>query len=103
MKPRHVPMRTCTGCRQERPKRDMVRIVRTPEGAVVLYRSGKRSGRGAYICPRLECWNKALPTGSLAHVLKAQISAEDLAELHRIAAAYPAAAETTEAAAAQIA
>lgn len=97
MKPRHVPMRTCTGCRRERPKRDLVRIVRTPEGAVALDSSGKRSGRGAYVCPQLECWQKALGTGSLARVLKVEISAEDLAELQRVAAAYPAQSEATEA------
>jgi predicted RNA-binding protein YlxR (DUF448 family) len=88
VKPRHVPMRTCAGCRQGRPKREMVRIVRSPEGTVSVDLTGKRSGRGTYVCPRLECWDKALRTGSLAHVLKTEIATEDVAELRRIAATY---------------
>ena len=89
MRPRHVPVRTCVGCRQERPKRDMVRVVRTPEGNVVVDPTGKRSGRGAYLCPSFDCWSWALQRGSLAHTLKTEISAEDRAELERAAEAYP--------------
>ena len=89
MKPRHVPIRTCVGCRQERPKREMVRVVRTAEGSVVLDPTGRRAGRGAYICPRFECWNRALERGGLAHTLKAEISAADRAALTDAAAGYP--------------
>jgi predicted RNA-binding protein YlxR (DUF448 family) len=88
MKPRHVPIRTCAGCRQERPKREMVRVVRTPEGSVVVDQTGKGAGRGAYLCPSFDCWDRAL-RGSLAHTLKAEISASDRAQLERAAATYP--------------
>ncbi len=67
----------------------MVRVVRTPEGKVVVDPSGKQSGRGAYICPGFDCWEGALKRGSLAHTLKAEISTEDRAELERAAEAFP--------------
>lgn len=89
MKPRHISIRTCVGCRQERPKREMVRIVRTPEDNVVVDSSGKRAGRGAYLCPTSGCWNGALQRGSLAHTLKTEISPADRAELARVAEGYP--------------
>ena len=94
MKPRHVPMRTCAGCRRERPKREMVRIVRTPEGAVVPDATGKRAGRGTYLCPDGECWRKALRTGSLGRLLKTEISAEDRAVLEQTATEYEGTATT---------
>jgi predicted RNA-binding protein YlxR (DUF448 family) len=85
MKPRHVPIRTCTGCREEHPKRELIRVVRTPAGAVVVDPSGKLPGRGAYVCRRPDCWSTAL-RGSLAHVLKTTLTAVDRAELERFAA-----------------
>ena len=85
MKPRHVPIRTCTGCREEHPKRELVRVVRTPGGPVVVDLSGKAPGRGAYVCRRPECWDTAL-RGSLAHVLKTTLTAVDRAALERFAA-----------------
>jgi uncharacterized protein len=88
MKPRHVPVRTCAGCRQERPKREMVRIVRTPEGSVVVDATGKRAGRGTYLCPDGECWRKALRSGALGRVLKTEISSEDRAALEEAATQY---------------
>lgn len=84
MKPRHVPMRTCAGCREERPKRDMVRVVRGADGSVSPDPTGKRPGRGTYVCPRPECWTRALRTG-FAHSLKAEIAPGDRAELERYA------------------
>ena len=75
-KPRHIPQRTCVGCRQVRPKRDMVRIVRTPEGEIVVDPSGKRSGRGAYICPGQECWEAALKRERLERSLHAAMPQE---------------------------
>ena len=82
MKPRHVPLRTCTGCRQGHPKREMTRVVRTPSGTVVVDSTGKLSGRGAYVCPRRSCWDSALH-GSLARVLKIEIEPGDRTELLR--------------------
>ncbi len=53
--PRKLPQRTCLGCREVRPKREMIRVIRTPEGTVEIDPTGKKSGRGAYVCPNLEC------------------------------------------------
>ena len=82
MKPRHVPLRTCSGCREQRPKREMVRVVRLEDASVVVDETGRRNGRGAYLCRAPECWQRALRTGSLAHALKVPtISASDKAAL----------------------
>ncbi|HOL18397.1 MAG TPA: YlxR family protein [Bacillota bacterium] len=60
IKPRKIPLRICLGCSEKKPKRELVRIVRTPQGEVVLDLTGKKAGRGAYICPNSECLKKAL-------------------------------------------
>jgi len=67
----------------------MVRIVRDPQGSVAMDATGRRAGRGTYLCPRTECWAQALRTGSLARVLKTEIRDDDLAELKRLAAEGP--------------
>ncbi len=59
MQQKKIPMRKCTGCGEGRPKKELVRIVKTPEGAVKLDLSGKMNGRGAYICKNPECLRKA--------------------------------------------
>ncbi|MBC8332667.1 MAG: YlxR family protein [Anaerolineae bacterium] len=74
-KKKHVPQRTCVGCRTVLPKRSMIRIVRTAEG-VKIDPSGKLTGRGAYIHQKRDCWEKGIK-GSLARALKTTISAED--------------------------
>lgn len=66
---RPLPTRTCVACRTARPKRALVRVVRTPEGSVVVDPTGKRSGRGAYLCPSLDCLRLAERRGSLARAL----------------------------------
>ncbi len=53
--PRRLPQRTCLGCQAVKSKREMIRIVRTPEGALEVDPTGKKSGRGAYVCPNMEC------------------------------------------------
>ena len=53
--PRRLPQRTCLGCQTVKNKRDMIRIVRTPEGQLEVDPTGKKSGRGAYVCPNMEC------------------------------------------------
>ncbi len=89
MKPRHVPRRTCAGCRQERPKREMVRVVRAADGTVAPDDTGKRPGRGTYLCRSQRCWRTALRNGSLARALKCELGAEDRLELERQAVQYP--------------
>lgn len=78
MKTRKIPQRTCIGCKEVRPKRDMIRIVRTPEGEIEVDRRGKRSGRGTYICPAKECLEEALKGKRLEHALDTGIPDEVL-------------------------
>ena len=54
-----IPMRQCLGCREMKPKRELIRVVRAPDGAISLDFKGKASGRGAYICPNASCLKKA--------------------------------------------
>lgn len=60
-----VPTRQCVGCREHKPKRELVRVVRTPEGQVTLDRSGKMNGRGAYLCRSKECLQRAMKARAL--------------------------------------
>ena len=53
-----IPMRQCMGCNEHKPKKELIRIVRTPDGEVILDFTGKLSGRGAYICPQIQCFKK---------------------------------------------
>ena len=68
-----IPERKCMGCNEKRPKKELVRVVRTPEGEVLLDLTGKKSGRGAYICPRVSCYEKALKTKRLERCLEIEI------------------------------
>ena len=77
MRRKHIPQRTCIGCRQVRAKRDMVRIVRTPEGKLVVDKTGKQNGRGAYLCPDQACWTAALKGERLSKALNIQIGAAE--------------------------
>ncbi len=81
MPQRHIPQRTCVACRSERPKREMVRIVRAPDGAVSVDPTGKRSGRGAYLCLQPDCWHAALKRHAIDKALKTELSAGDRAAL----------------------
>ncbi|MBN1265097.1 MAG: YlxR family protein [Anaerolineales bacterium] len=72
---RHIPERTCVGCREVLSKKDMIRVVRTPEG-VRIDSTGKLPGRGAYLHQRKSCWQHALSRGSLANALKVEFSDE---------------------------
>jgi predicted RNA-binding protein YlxR (DUF448 family) len=74
-KGRHVPQRTCVGCREVHSKRQLIRVVRSPEG-IFIDPSGKMSGRGAYLHDRQECWYKAMQ-GALANALKTDLTDED--------------------------
>ncbi len=73
MRQKHIPQRTCIGCRQVKPKREMVRIVRTPEGEIVIDKRGKLNGRGAYICDRRTCWEAVLKGSQLSRALNIEI------------------------------
>ena len=74
-KGRHVPQRTCVGCREVHSKRLLVRVVRSPEG-IFIDPTGKMAGRGAYLHDRQECWEKGL-LGAIAKALKTDLTADD--------------------------
>ena len=71
-----IPMRQCLGCREAKPKKELIRVVRSPEGEISLDFKGKASGRGAYICHDPQCLKKAIKSKSLERAFSAQIPPE---------------------------
>ncbi len=71
-----IPQRQCMGCRERKAKKELIRVVRTTEGSVILDFSGKANGRGAYICPKMECLQKARKAKSLERSLEVPIPQE---------------------------
>jgi predicted RNA-binding protein YlxR (DUF448 family) len=92
-RPRHIPQRTCVACRRTTAKRELVRVVRTVEGGVEVDPTGKRSGRGAYLCPTPDCWRLAVQKGRLDRALKTSVSARDKEALLQYAQALEPEAE----------
>ena len=80
-KQRKIPMRMCVGCRQMKPKRELLRAVRSPEGEVSLDTTGRKPGRGAYCCFDADCLKKALKQGQLDRQLEVRLSDEVNAQL----------------------
>ncbi|MBO8159394.1 YlxR family protein [Thermosyntropha sp.] len=76
VKTRKIPQRMCVGCREMKNKRDLIRIVRTPDGKIEIDSTGKKSGRGAYICPNIECLNQAIKGKRLQKALEQDIPTE---------------------------
>ena len=75
-KVKKIPMRQCLGCNEHKPKGELIRVVRTPEGDTVLDFTGKKSGRGAYVCRSLSCLRKARKSKRLEKNLDCAISDE---------------------------
>ena len=71
-----IPMRQCLGCREAKPKRELIRVVRSPEGDISLDFKGKAPGRGAYICPDAGCLKKAIKAKALERAFSTQIPQE---------------------------
>lgn len=71
-----IPMRMCTGCREMKPKKELIRIVKTPTGEIKLDLTGRLNGRGAYICSSMECFAKARKSGVLSKAFSAAVSEE---------------------------
>jgi predicted RNA-binding protein YlxR (DUF448 family) len=88
-RPRKIPQRTCISCRSVRAKRDLVRIVRTPEGEVVVDLTGKKNGRGAYLCRQRVCWETGLKRGAIERALKQAVPEENRGALAAFAANLP--------------
>lgn len=86
---KHVPQRTCVACGTVRPKRELIRIVRTPEGGIEVDERGKRSGRGAYLCAQRTCWATALKRRRLDVALRTSLSDEDVERLRAYAEGLP--------------
>ncbi len=73
MKTRKIPMRMCVGCREMKEKRSLMRVVKSPEGAISFDRVGKAPGRGAYVCKSKECFEKAVKQRQLERALETRI------------------------------
>ena len=71
-----IPMRQCLGCREMKPKKELIRVVRSPEGNISLDFKGKASGRGAYVCPNSQCLKKAIKIKALERAFSTQIPPE---------------------------
>ena len=76
VKPRKIPTRQCLGCNEHKPKKELLRVLRTPEGEITLDFTGKKSGRGAYICYDMECLEKAQKSKRLEKALEIKIEDE---------------------------
>ena len=73
MKNKHIPQRTCVACRQKRDKKDLIRLVCAENGAVEVAMPAKKSGRGAYLCPKKDCWELALKKNRLEYALRTKL------------------------------
>jgi predicted RNA-binding protein YlxR (DUF448 family) len=76
MKQKKVPQRMCTGCMEMKPKKELIRVVRSSEGDISVDLTGKKNGRGAYVCKNIECLEKAFKAKRLQKNLESQISEE---------------------------
>jgi len=74
---KHIPQRTCAACRKTRPKRELVRLVRISDGSVEVDATGKKAGRGAYLCPTQECWEIGLNFGRLEYALRTSLTQDN--------------------------
>ncbi len=70
---RKIPMRKCTGCGEMKNKKEMIRVIKTPQEEIMLDTTGKKNGRGAYICNSIDCLNKAIRQKGLERSLKIEI------------------------------
>ena len=85
-RPKHVPQRTCVTCRETGAKRGLIRLVRTPAGTVEVDPTGKRPGRGAYLCARVRCWERGINEKTLVRALRLEgLTEENRAALLRYA------------------
>jgi predicted RNA-binding protein YlxR (DUF448 family) len=81
MTEKKVPLRRCAGCNEQKSKKEFVRVIRTPEGEILLDESGKANGRGVYLCPKKSCLQKARKAKRLERNLKVAIPDEIWSQL----------------------
>lgn len=84
MQQKKVPMRKCIGCNESKTKKELVRFVRSPEGDISLDLTGKKSGRGAYICPDVECLKKARKAKRLERIFETAVPDSVYEEAERL-------------------
>ncbi len=80
---RKIPQRQCIGCRESKDKKELIRIVKTPEGEIVLDFTGRQNGRGAYLCAKEECLKKAIKSNALSRSFKMNVPHETYEDLER--------------------
>ena len=83
LKPKKIPMRMCVGCREMKPKKELLRVVKPQEGDAHIDRTGKAQGRGAYVCQNVECLKKAQKTRALDRALDTKIEESVFAQLEQ--------------------
>ena len=93
MKQKKIPMRMCVGCREMKPKKELMRVVRGPDGTVSLDPSGKKPGRGAYVCRSGDCLSRAIRQKQLERLLEAKLGEETAEALRQTLAELTAAEE----------
>ncbi len=89
MKPKKVPMRMCVGCREMKPTRELIRVVRAPDGTVSMDPAGKKPGRGAYVCRSQTCLARAIKQKQLERVLETQLTEEVSQQLRQAMETLP--------------
>ncbi|MDY4139685.1 MAG: YlxR family protein [Eubacteriales bacterium] len=95
MKPKKIPMRMCVGCREMKPKKELIRVVRSPEGVVSMDPVGKKPGRGAYVCRSEACLKRAIKQKQLERQLETSLTEEVADALARALAELPPQTEAT--------
>ncbi len=88
-RPRHIPERSCVACRAVNPKRSLIRLVRTAEGRVEVDPTGRKAGRGAYLCADPDCWELGIKRDRLGRALRTKVLPEDAQALAAYAATLP--------------
>ena len=84
--PKTIPQRQCMGCRERKPKPELIRVVRTPEGEIVADETGRKNGRGAYLCRSEACLNKALKIRALDRALEQPLTEAAVEALRQVIA-----------------
>jgi predicted RNA-binding protein YlxR (DUF448 family) len=80
-KVKKIPLRKCLGCNEMKPKKELIRIVRSPEGKVSIDKTGKAAGRGCYICPSMDCLERAIKAKRVQNALEVQVDDEVFEQL----------------------
>jgi len=78
---KHIPQRTCLGCRQVKAKRELIRLVCIPDGDIEIDTTGKKAGRGAYLCPTWECWEAGLKNKRLEYAFRSRLTQDNREQL----------------------